>query len=64
MATQVLESTWEEITKHAKKLVGRKVRVMILDDKPTVKPNKKTLAVIRKVAERQKICAKPEAKAA
>ena len=56
MATQVLEGTWEEITKHAKSLVGRKVRVTILDDEPAAKPkpNEKALAVIRKVAERQK----------
>ncbi len=56
MATQVLEGTWEEITKHAKSLVGRKVRVTILDDEPAArpKPNVKALAVIRKVAERQK----------
>lgn len=54
MATQVLEGTWEEITKHAKSFVGRKVRVTILDDEPAAKPNVKALAVIRKVAERQK----------
>lgn len=54
MAAQVLEGTWEEITKHAESLVGKKLRVTILDDEPTVKPNEKALAVIQKVAERQK----------
>ncbi|MDQ3063072.1 MAG: hypothetical protein M3R14_09460 [Acidobacteriota bacterium] len=54
MATQVLEGTWEEITKHAKSLVGRKVRLTILDEEPMPKSNEKALEVIRKVAERQK----------
>ncbi len=63
MATQILEGTWEEIAKHAKSLVGRKVRVTILDDEPMPKQNEKALAVIRKVTERQKICVKPAAKA-
>ena len=54
MATQVLEGTWEEITKHAKSLVGRKVRVTILDEEPMPKPNEKALAVIHKVTGRQK----------
>ena len=56
MATQILEGTWEEITKHAKKLVGRKVRVTILDDEPTIKPkpNEAMLEALRKVRERSK----------
>lgn len=56
MATQVLEGTWEEITKHAKSLVGKKVRVTVLEEEITVKPkpNEKALEIIRKVSERQK----------
>ncbi len=56
MATQILEGTWEEITEHAQSLVGKKVRLTVLDDEPqpTPKPNEKALAIIRKVAERQK----------
>lgn len=56
METQVLEGTWEEITRQASRFVGRKVRVTILEDEPTEKPkpNEKALDVIRRVAERQK----------
>ncbi len=54
MATEVLEGTWEEITRHAKDLVGRKVRLIILEDESQPQPNKKALEVIRKVKERQK----------
>ncbi len=54
MTTQVLEGTWEEISKHAKRLVGRKVRLTIIDEEPVTKPNEKALAVIQKVIDRQK----------
>lgn len=56
METQVLEGTWEEITRQASRFAGRKVRVTILEDEPITKPkpNEKALAAIRKVAERQK----------
>ena len=54
MATQVLEGTWEEITKHAKRLVGRRVRLTIMDDAPVTEPNEKALAVIQRVKDRQK----------
>ena len=54
MATQVLEGTWEEIAKHAKRLVGRRVRLTIIDEEQKIKPNEKALAVIQKVIDRQK----------
>lgn len=54
MTTQVLEGTWEEITKHAKRLVGRRVRLTIIDEEPMTKPNERALAVIQKVIDRQK----------
>jgi len=56
MATQVLEGTWEEITKHAKSLVGKKVRVTILEDEPQPKPkpNEGMLEALRKINERHK----------
>ena len=54
MATQVLEGTWEEITKHAKRLVGRRVRLTIIDNDPVNKPNEKALAVIQRVMDQQK----------
>jgi hypothetical protein len=54
MATLVLEGTWEEIKRQSKKLVGRKVRVTVLDEEILPRPNQKALDVIRKVSERQK----------
>ncbi len=56
MATQILEGTWEEITKHAKSLVGKKVRVTVLEDEPIAKPkpNEGMLEALRKVRERNK----------
>lgn len=56
MATQVLEGTWEEITKQSERLIGKQLRVTILDDKPSAKrePNKGMLEALRKVRERQK----------
>ncbi len=56
MEIQVLEGTWEEITRQASRLVGRKVRVTILDDEQieNPKPNFGMLEALRKVAERQK----------
>lgn len=54
MTIRILEGTWEEITRHAKDLTGRKVRVTILEDETSRKPNEKALEVIRKVSERRK----------
>ena len=56
MASQVLEGTWEEITRQASRLAGRKVRVTILDEEPErqSKPNEGMLEALRKVSERQK----------
>lgn len=54
MATQVFEGTWEEITKHAQDLVGRRVRVTILDEEPAAKPNEGMLEALRKIEERHK----------
>ena len=56
METQVLEGTWEEITRQASRFVGRKVRVTILEDEPPEKPkpNLAMLEALRKVRERNK----------
>ena len=56
METQVLEGTWEEITRQASRFVGRKVRVTILEDEPIAKskPNLAMLEALRKVRERNK----------
>lgn len=52
MATEVLEGTWEEISQHAKNLVGRKLRLTILKDESLPKPNEAMLEALRKVSER------------
>ena len=54
MATQILEGTWEEITRHAKDFVGRKVRITVLDDEVSSAPNREMLEALRKVSERSK----------
>jgi hypothetical protein len=57
METRVLEGTWEEITQQSSRLVGRKVRVTILEDEPIKdkpKPNLAMLEALRKVRERNK----------
>jgi hypothetical protein len=54
MATQVLEGTWEEITRHANEFVGRKVRITVLDDEISRQPNYEMLEALRKVSERSK----------
>ncbi len=56
METQVLEGTWEEITRQASRFAGRKVRVTILEDEPIAKskPNLAMLEALRKVRERNK----------
>lgn len=56
METQILEGTWEEISRQSSRFAGRKVRVTILEDdspsKPT--PNYGMLEALRKVRERNK----------
>lgn len=54
MATQVLEGTWEEITRHSKEFVGRKVRITILEEEISPTPNYEMLEALRKVSERSK----------
>lgn len=54
MTTQILEGTWEEITRHAENLVGRKVRLLVLEDEVLPKPNQKALDVMQKVQDMQK----------
>ena len=56
MTTQVLEGTWEEITKQSKRLIGKQLRVTILGDQHASKPepNQGMLEALRKIKERQK----------
>lgn len=54
MTTQVIEGTWEEVARHAENLVGRKVRLLVLEDEVLPKPNHKALEIMQKIAEKQK----------
>ena len=54
MTTQVLEGTWEEVLRHEKKLVGRKVRLLVLEDDAAAKPNRKALDVLNEIHSKQK----------
>ena len=39
MTQQILEGTWEEIATHAQELAGHRLRVVVLSDKKSRKPN-------------------------
>ena len=54
MTHQIYEGTWEEISRHANELAGRRVRLTILDEPRNPQPNEAMLAVLEKIAERQK----------
>jgi hypothetical protein len=54
MTTQVIEGTWEEVARHAENLVGRKVRLLVLEDDRLPKPNHKALEIMQKIEEKQK----------
>lgn len=53
MLEQVLEGTWEEVAQHADELVGKQVRLTVLEDKPATRPNEGMLEAMRRVAEIQ-----------
>lgn len=53
MAMQTLEGTWEDIAQHAPELVGRRVRLTILEEEMP-QPNEAMLTALRKIAERSK----------
>lgn len=54
MTTQVLEGTWEDIARQAKKFVGRRVRLLVLEDDVPTKPNEQALEILKKVRRKQK----------
>jgi hypothetical protein len=54
MTAQVLEGTWEEVARQAKDFVGRKVRLLVLEDGDQAKPNQKAIDVLKKVRDKQK----------
>lgn len=52
----VLEGTWDEIQKFASRLVGRRLRLTVLDDEPSngkVGPNKKMSAILKDAKKKQ-----------
>lgn len=53
MTTQVLEGTWEEVLRHGKKLVGRRVRLLVLDDDAAAEPNRRVLDVLNEIHSKQ-----------
>ena len=53
MSRQVLEGSWEEIVRHADELVGKTVRLTILEDNIIPEPNLDMLAALKKVDEIQ-----------
>ncbi len=54
MAEQILEGTREEIATHAEELIGKRLRVTVLDDVSPPRRNEAMLDVMRRVAERNK----------
>jgi hypothetical protein len=54
MAQQIYEGTWEEIAQHASELVGRRVRLTVLEESAQIEPNRAMLEALRKVSERAK----------
>lgn len=53
MTTQVLEGTWEEIARQGKDLVGRRVRLVVLEDNSVTEPNRKAIDVLNSVRKKQ-----------
>ncbi|MFN0111262.1 MAG: hypothetical protein ACKVZH_20555 [Blastocatellia bacterium] len=54
MLEQVLEGTWEEVAQHADELVGKQVRLTVLENTPAVRPNEGMLEAMRLIEERSK----------
>jgi len=54
MADQVLEGTWEEVSRHAAELIGKRVRVTVLGEAEVPPRNEAMLKVLRRTSERLK----------
>jgi hypothetical protein len=54
VADQVLEGTWEEVSRHAAELVGKRVRVTVLGEAEVPPRNEAMLEVLRRTAQRLK----------
>lgn len=54
MTTEVLEGTWEDIARQAKKFVGRRVRLLVLEDDTPAEPNVEALEILKRVRDKQK----------
>lgn len=53
MLEQILEGTWEEVAQHADELVGKHIRLTVLENKPTVHRNEAMQEAMLRVAEIQ-----------
>jgi hypothetical protein len=54
MTHPVYEGTWEEVSRHANELAGRRVRLTILDEPETLQSNDAMLMVLERIAERNR----------
>ncbi len=55
MTQQILEGTWEEVSRHGEELAGRRVRVTVLDDVTMPTPrNEAMLSALERSRERLK----------
>lgn len=49
----ILEGTWEEVASHAPELIGRRVRLTVLEEPQPALRNEGLLEALRQTAERQ-----------
>jgi hypothetical protein len=52
MERGVIEGTWEEVSRHAGELAGKRVRVTVLEEAGTTPPNEQMLTALNKVRAR------------
>lgn len=53
METLVLEGTWDEIAAHATEFNGRRLRVTVISEEQTDRPNQKMRAIMKQVKAKQ-----------
>jgi hypothetical protein len=54
MTHPVYEGIWEEISRHATELAGRRVRLTILDEPENLQSNDAMLIILERIAERNR----------
>jgi hypothetical protein len=52
MGRGVIEGTWEEVSRHAGELAGKRVRVTVLEEVERARPNDQMLTALAKVRAR------------